>query len=510
VDDIGRLLDEIALPVVDDQAMVGFALGVVRGGELVASRCYGYADLGSGRPVDTSTVFRIGSISKTFTGVAAMQLVERGLIALDDPVADHLRTFRWVQPPGTRPATVREVMTHTSGVGEVQRRRDLLLDSATVGLGVPWGEPVPPLAEYYRGEIHSDIAPGRRWSYANHAITALGQVVEDVSGMPFEQYAREHVFAPLGLTGTDFVLQDGQRRSLALGYEVKGARVRDVPWSEVVVRAAGSVFSSVDQMATYAAALLNGGANEHGRVLKPTSLQTMFTAHWRQHPALPGQGLTFLLDDYDGHPVVWHDGGWPAFVSSMLIAPGADTAVLAFTNSGSRAVHAVAEQVLRRLLGVPVLSTGEARRRAPSSPELWADLVGVYAPPRGGTTNARLLDLGLELEVLVRDGHLVLRSPLGSLRAGVRLYPSDPDDPLLFESVVAFGGAPCLLRAAFVRGADGRATELVGTMLLPYQVERRPALRSARRLGRLAAGAGVLVTGAALLRHHRRNDRSGR
>ena len=486
---IRALLDEVVLPFVDDEAMVGLAVGVVHDGRLVAARGFGHADLATRRPVTPSTVFRIGSISKTFTGLAVAQLAGQGLLRFDDPVTDHLRAFRWVQPPGTRPATLRDLLTHTSGVGEVQRLRDLL-DTDTLRLGVPEGTPVPALTEYYARGLRTDIAPGRKWVYGNHAMAALGQVVEDVSGVPFEDYARAHVFAPLGLSGTDFVLQPAQRTHLATGYEVRRGRVRPVPWWDVVVRPAGSAFSSLEQMALYAAALMNGGANEHGRVLPAAGLEDMFTPHWREHPALPGQGLAFLLDDYDGHRVVWHDGGWPAFTSSMLVAPDARLAVLAFTNSGSGAVHAAAEQLLRRLLGLPALGPAAARRRAPASPHVWRDLVGVYAPERGGTTNVRMAGLGFEVEVLVRGGHLVARSPIGPLRSGVRLYAADPDDPLVFETVVPWRGAQQLLRAAFVPGADGRAARLVGTFYLPYQLERRPAIRSARRIAALAGLAG--------------------
>jgi CubicO group peptidase (beta-lactamase class C family) len=500
-----RRIDELVVPIVDEAAMVGMSLGVVRGGRLVASRGYGCADVAGPRPADAATVYRIGSISKTMTAVVVMQLVEQGRVALDDPVTEHLRAYAWSQPAGTRPATLRDLLTHTSGMGELRSWADLR-DTTTFTLGVDEGEPVPGQAEYYRKGLRTSLPPGQRWVYANHAIATLGQVVEDVTGRPFTDVAREQVFAALGMTGSDFVLQPGQRPHLATGYRRSGAKVERQPWRDIVTPAAGSVFSSVDDMALYTAALLNGGANEHGRVLDPESVGQMLSPQWRAHPSLPGQGLAFKLDDFDGHRIAWHDGGWPAFRSTMMVAPDDDLAVLAFTNSGTDGTHEAVEVVLRDLLGVP-LTTAEARRRAPAAPHTWADLVGVYAPTRAGTANLSMLLFGLELEVLVRDGHLLLRPAVGPLRRGVRLHRSDPDDPLQFETVVESLGVPQLVRVAFRRGPDGRAAEIVAMVENPYQMVRRPALRSARRLGRLAGAAGaagVLAAARAARQHARR------
>jgi CubicO group peptidase (beta-lactamase class C family) len=494
-DDLGALLDDVALPVVDDEAMVGLALGVVRDGGLAAWRGYGWSHLGAARRVVPSTLFRIGSITKTFTAVACLQLVERGLVSLDDPVAEHLRSYRWQQPPRTRPATLRDVLTHTGGVGEFRTWRDAL-DTTTNGMGLPWGTPAPALAEYYGGVLRAVVAPGERYAYANHAVATLGQVVEDVTGEPFARYVHEQVFAPLGLHRTAFRVTPALAGDVAGGYELRRGRVRSVPWRELAVEAAGSVVSSTDDMARYVAALLGGGANRTGRVLREATLADMFRPHWRSHPSMPGLGLGVELDDAEGHRLVGHDGGVPGFVSSMLVAPDDRVGVLAFCNSGSVAVPALAGQVMRALLDVPQLTTAQARRRVPAAPHLWAELAGVYAPPRGGTANVRLLGLGLELEVLVRDGHLVLRSPVGPLRGGVRLVAVDAEDPLRFETVDASGRVPRLLRVAFARDGAGR---IAGLAVGPYRFERRPWLRGMRHAATAAGAGAATAVGLALL-----------
>ena len=117
---------------------VGFAVGVVRDGSLDLFRGHGFADLASGTPVTEKTVFRIGSISKTFTAVAVMQLWEQGLVDLDAPANRYLRAYRLIPArPGDRPATLRHLLTHTAGLPEVVRTSDVFppLFGETVRVG---------------------------------------------------------------------------------------------------------------------------------------------------------------------------------------------------------------------------------------------------------------------------------------------------------------------------------------------------------------------------------------
>lgn len=129
---------------------VGLAVGVVRDGRLDFFRGHGVADIASGTPVTEDTVFRIASITKVFTAIAVMQLCEQGLVDLDAPANDYLRAYGLMPArPGWRPATVRHLLTHTSGLPEVARPRDALRPD--FGESVKAGEPLPSLAAFYRG-----------------------------------------------------------------------------------------------------------------------------------------------------------------------------------------------------------------------------------------------------------------------------------------------------------------------------------------------------------------------
>ena len=485
--------DDLIVEVMNRRATVGLAVGVVHDGELVYAKGFGMADTATQRPVTTDTVFRIGSTSKTLTAIGLMQLWEEGRFDLDDPVAQHLRAYEFVQPAGHRPATIRDVMTHTSGAGEFNSLGDVLRDPLTGGLGVKLGRPIPSLAEHYRRGVRTDAAPGRKWAYANHAIATLGQLIEDLSGLPFADYMRERVLDPLGMTGSDFLRSERVRERLAVGYRTKRGTLQVAPDYEIIVGAAGSVFSSVEDMARYVAALTGGGANAHGAVLKPETLDLMMQQHWAVAPGVPfSMGLVFMREQLEGHTVVHHGGGWPGFISMLRVVPAAKLGVIAFTNASDHSSWDVADVLLRDLL--KVRRQGQDFPPAPvlERADLWGDLRGVYAAPRGFKTNARTWQaLGGEVEILVHDGHLALRSLLGPLRKPVRLHPVSADDPLLFAGVYHHDRTTSEVWLRFERGESGPATAVSGALLLPFRLERRPALRSGRRLAKAGALAAA-------------------
>ena len=181
--------------ILNRRPAVGFALGVVRNGSLEFFYGHGVADVGSKRPVAEDTVFRIASITKTFTAIAVMQLWEQGLVDLDAPANDYLRAYRLVPAKSSwRPATVRHLLTHTAGIGEQVPRSGML--RRDFGESVKVGRRMPSLAEYYRGRLRLYAEPGTMFRYGDHGPATLGQIVEDVSGTSLDRYFREHVFGP--------------------------------------------------------------------------------------------------------------------------------------------------------------------------------------------------------------------------------------------------------------------------------------------------------------------------
>src|SRR3712207_2035105 len=331
-------VDGLVVRAMNEDAAPGMGVGIVRGTETIYAEGFGLADTERRRPVSPRTVFRIGSISKTMTALGLMQLWERGLFGLDDPVNRYLKSYHVRQPdPTAPPVTFRHMLTHTAGIGEVRGPTDLF--RPVIGLGNKPGRPVPTPAEYYPKGLRSAIRPGTKWAYSNHAFNTLGQLVEDISGEPFAAYMGRQVFEPLGMGSTDYVPSERVRESLAQGYNFSRGRLKPVDYLEITVRGAGSVFSTVEDMCRYVAAILGGGANDRGRVLKRETLSLMMEPHYRLEDRLPAMGFAFLLDDFDGYTLAGHDGGWPGFLSSMLLCPAEGVGVVAFVNASSKAAH---------------------------------------------------------------------------------------------------------------------------------------------------------------------------
>jgi CubicO group peptidase (beta-lactamase class C family) len=410
---------------------VGLAVGIVRDGHPDAFWTRGLAGIESRTPVTEDTVFRIGSLTKTFTAVAVLQLVEQGRIDLDAPAATYLRSFRLVPAePGWPPPTVRQLLTHTSGVGEVREPADLL--RPVFGEMVRPGRRVPSLAEYYRRGLPLRAAPGTRWRYTGHGFAVLGRIVEDLTGEPLGRALRERVFAPLGMADTE--LGDGRLR-VATGHTFGRHGPRPVRNPRQVTAAAGAACSTPRDMARYARALLGGGANEHGRVLQPATVATMFAPQYRPDPRIPGMGLAFFRGETAGHPVVEHGGVVPGFDAQAFLAPEDGVAVLAFTN-GTRGgmfwLPGETAGLLAAVLGVP---TEAIRTDLPHSPEIWGELCGRYWL-RGPLTDARARAMtGAGVQVLVRGGRPVLRvlTPVPGALRGLELHPDEPGDPFVFR-----------------------------------------------------------------------------
>jgi CubicO group peptidase (beta-lactamase class C family) len=490
--------------VLDRWPSAGLAVGVIREGSLEWFLGHGVADIASKDPVTQDTVFRVGSITKTFTAIAVMQLWEQGLVDLDAPANQYLRAFQLVPAKASfRPATVRHLLTHTAGVGYWRRLADLLRPG--VGSGDRAGRAgASPLAEYYRKGLPVEVEPGTKWAYSNHGFAALGQLVEDVSGQPLDHYLRQHVFAPLGMDHTDLVRSERVRPGLATGYVLRAHGLKPVADREVPTPGGGAAYSTTADLARYVAALLHGGAKEHGAVLKPETLAWMFQPHFQPDPRVPGMGLGFELVEESGHVTVAKTGLLSGFHSAMVLAPDAEVGVVVLTNTGGLDGRGVAEPLaaalLRRLLGLPDTAI---RADIAVRPETWSQLCGWYSPDPGPVTNlfVRAL-LGAGAEVKVHGGQLLLKplTPVPAMRRGLRLHPDDPDDPWVFR--VEFPDYGKSFRVVFSpRSEDGGAPMRLLLDVMSFQ--QRPEVRNPRRWvnGALAAGAATLAIRRSL---HRR------
>jgi CubicO group peptidase (beta-lactamase class C family) len=306
--DTGRIVDE----VLADHALAGLALGVVGRDGLTEHVIRGTAD--SGRPITRDTVFRIGSVTKTMTAVALVREWEAGRFGLDDPVNDHLKDLELVGRPGWRPATIRHLLTHTAGIGELASWRDLR--RPMLGLGIKVDEVPETAAARYGGRLQLDVEPGTKWAYANHGFNVLGHLLETLTGEPFGEHLRATLFTPLGMEHTDVHRSARVRGELATGYALKRRGLRPARAIDVGTPAAGAVFSTIPDLAAYAAMLLDGGRG----VLNDETIAMAFEPHYRPCATHPGIGLSFFRDTRDDHRIVGHGGDVPGFATAFLLA----------------------------------------------------------------------------------------------------------------------------------------------------------------------------------------------
>lgn len=495
---------------------VGFALGVIRNGRLDFFHGHGVADIASFTPITEDTVFRIASLTKTFTAIAVMQLWEQGMLDLDAPANQYLRTYQLTPAkPGIRPPTIRHLLTHTAGIPEVIHVSDLLhpdwgpFDARPGRYSVKIGASLPSLAQYYRGHLQVVAEPGTAFAYTNHGYATLGQIVEDVSGLPLARYFRERIFQPLGMADTDLVRSERLASRLATGYVLAPRGPKAVPDREWIGAGADGIYSTTHDMARYVAALRGGGANEHGSVLKPATLATMFETHFQPDSRLPGIGLGFFRHDADGHRIVGHEGILPGFNSVSLVAPDDGVGLIGFTN-GSRGAMAWLPfelgRLLHRVLGVP---DEGVRSDVAHHPEIWADLCGRYEFPKRVSDLRNRIVLGAGAQVFVRRGRLMVRvlTPIPALYRGLPLQPGDEHDPYVFRlDLSRFGMAK--VRVVFDRavgtGATAMHTDLVSQ---PISLVRSPSTRRSRVLLPAALGA---ATAAMVIRRYRSSARQGR
>jgi CubicO group peptidase (beta-lactamase class C family) len=470
LDELDARVDEI----LSRRPAVGLALGVVRDGHLQFFRGHGLADIASNTPITENTVFRIGSITKTFTAVAVMQLWEQGLLDLDAPANDYLRAFRLTSgDTAWRPATVRHLLTHTAGLPELVRPVRALR-TGWFSESVAPGHPLPTLADFYRGRLRTVVEPGTTFTYTDHSLATVGQVVEDVSGQPLDRYFREHIFEPLGMIDSDLLRSGRLRTRLATGYKLGSGGPRAVTDRELVAAAASSIYSTPRDMARYLAALLAGGGGEGGPILRPETLAIMFQPNYQTDPRLPGFGLGFYRTDLGGHPAVEHPGIVPGFNSQIFLAPDEGVAVVAFTNGARNALTwltAETEWLLRDLIGAP---DDVIRTDLPQRPEIWSDLCGWYRPLAQRTDMQARGMAGAGAQVVVRRGRLMVRalSPMPALYRGFPLHPDDEKDPYVFRIDLSTHGLGTT-RIVFSQDT-GKETTRLHLEVIPLALQKRP------------------------------------
>ena len=287
--------------------IAGAVVVVVKDGQILLAKGYGYADVAARKPVIADqTLFRPGSISKTFTWTAVMQLVGAGKIDLDKDVNAYL-DFRIPEKFG-KPITMRDLMTHTPGfeetVGdEFLKSTDLLF----------------PIGAYLKKHLPARIfPPGELTAYSNYGAVLAGYIVERVSGQPFDQYVADHIFKPLGMDHSTFEqpLPVSLAANMSTGYR-SASNKKTIPFEAIEVGPAGSLSATGTDMAHFMLAHLDNGQYDGATLLSPEMIALMHSPQRAMAPGMNGFDLGFYRENRNGQRIIGHAGDTAAFHSDM-------------------------------------------------------------------------------------------------------------------------------------------------------------------------------------------------
>ncbi|WP_157976459.1 serine hydrolase domain-containing protein [Parahaliea mediterranea] len=311
-------------------------VAVMKGGKVILQKGYGYQDIDRRIPVNgRDSLFRAGSISKLFTWIAVMQLVEQGRLSLDADVNTYLRTFVIPDTFPGQPVTLRHIMTHTAGFEDGALGYLILDDPAGIR---------PLAASLARYQPRRVTPPGERAAYSNWASALAGLIVANVSGMTFSDYVQRNIFDALGMAHASFrePLPPELDKLMTRAYALRAGRYVEKPFEIISNFApAGAVSVSAHDMTLFARALLNEGSWEGRRILRPETLQQMLDEGYVKDPRLRGVGLGFLKREFgpDGFNSFGHDGNTFAFSSHFYLSKAEDFMLFSsFAGPGGRQV----------------------------------------------------------------------------------------------------------------------------------------------------------------------------
>ncbi|MRH89435.1 serine hydrolase [Nocardia sp. SYP-A9097] len=370
----------------------GITVGIwVDGREIFAS--HGVTSIENPVPVDRDTLFTVGSVSKTFTVTAVMQLVAEGRIDLDAPVRTYVPELTLIDETAAATITVKQLLNHTAGLDW-----NLINDT---------GEGDEALAEFVAelAEIPLIGAPGARASYSQAGYNLLGRVIENVTGQSFEHVVRTRVLAPLGLTTTGYLRNEIMTRRFSVGHERGEDGELSIIRSWNGTRAnnpGGGISSSVAEQLRWARFHLGDGTTESSETVLPAawlSLMKQPTVELKASTLGDALGLCWFLRDVDGVRTVGHGGSAFGQFAELLLVPERDFAISVMSNAsdGIPSNVAIVRWALEHYLGV----IDQDPEPLPFDPSHAHELLGTYDID-AMTMTVLAGDSGLSLECKIK------------------------------------------------------------------------------------------------------------
>ncbi len=480
--DFETFLDALIPSQLRNRNIAGAVVSVVKDGQVLFQKGYGYADVEEKKPVlPDQTLFRPGSISKLFTATAVMQLVEQGKLDLDPDVNDYLdfpipKTY-------PEPVTLRQLLTHTGGFEETLKN-----------LFVAHESDIKPLHTYLVNEMPARIfPPGKIPSYSNYGFTLAGYIVERVSGEKFERYVENHILKPLGMNNSTFdqPLPPQLAPQMSKGYLSASKKPRDYEW--VQAAPAGALTTTASDMTRFMLAFLQDGAVDGVSILKPETVRQMETRQFEFDPMLTGLGITFMEYLIDPVRIIAHGGDTVYFHSDMILVPDAHLGYFLSYNSLGKDVGGGRGEIWRTFANRYFPSAGQPKANVdPNTAKSDGRAVsGLYdGTRRAETTLLKILALVGQFKVSSdKEGVLQIegmKNQSGELKRWREIAP------LIYREIDG------LERIGFRRDASGAVGEMLPFPAI-YEGQRLPWYASKIFIGLLIGGNLLLALLTVLL-----------
>ncbi|MGH7595221.1 MAG: serine hydrolase [bacterium] len=370
-----------------DKKLPALSIALVDNQETVWAKGFGMKDSDKKIPATAETVYRVGSVSKLFTDIGIMQLVERGAIDLDAPVTNYLPEFQPQNPFG-KAITLRQLMSHRSGLVREPPVGNYFDDTA------------PSLAQTVQSLNATTLvyAPEKRIKYSNAAIATVGYVLEKTQQQPFTQYLQKAVLAPLGLRHSSFEPTPEITKHMAKAYMWSyDGRQFVAPTFQLGMAPAGSMYSNVTDLARFISVLFNGGKGPNSQVLKSETLEKMWTLQFATAGEKSGFGLGIW--DLQGHRRIGHDGAMYGFATELQALPEMKLGAVVVTNiDGANSItYQIAERALKLMLAV--------RNKQPLPPAMIPDSVDAAVVRR---LTGRYVHEQNHFDLIAREGKLLM------------------------------------------------------------------------------------------------------
>jgi CubicO group peptidase (beta-lactamase class C family) len=308
--ELASFVDTLIIAQMAKEHIPGAVFLLVQDGKVVYQRGYGFANVERIKRVDPeTTIWRIGSISKVFTATAVVQLADRGRFRLTDDVNRYLTRFK-VPATYPEPVTFENLLTHTAGFDEIRPGTRAETAAGVLSLG-----------DFLATRLVRLRPPGRTISYSTYGMTLGGYLVEQVSGLGFENYLSRNIWLPLGMTRTNIVVPDSLRADLAQGYEYDDGANKLAEWEWYHTTPASSINATAADMGRFIIAHLQDGQYGNTRILSVRAARDMHRQHMTSHPKLAGFAYGFYEDHSNGERLLEHGGNVEGFSAQLTLIP---------------------------------------------------------------------------------------------------------------------------------------------------------------------------------------------